>query len=111
MLENVYAKTDKGRDEIATRKLGVSARLRSLLLMMDGQRSIAALASKLGSLDRTGDDARALIEAGLIELVASAPVPQAPAAPSPPAAGPPAAPAPPPAPVSMHDIYSVRVRH
>ncbi len=107
MLEHVYAKTDKGREEIATRQRGLSARLRSLLLMMDGQRSLAVLVSKLGLPDRTADDARSLLAAGFIELVAPALAPQAPAAPSPA----PVTAARPVAPVSMHDMYSARVRH
>ena len=105
MPGSVYGKTDKGREEIATRKWGVAARPRALLLMMDGQRSLAALASKLGSPGQTREHLALLLEAGFIELVASAPAPPAEATPAPEPV-PLAASAP--VKVSMHDIYSSR---
>ncbi len=110
MLGNVYAKTSKGREEIATRAFGVPARIRALLLMIDGQRSIAALASRLGAPGLTLEHAAYLLEAGFIALVETAVAPEPAVQPPPPAATPPVQ-ASPLAPVSMHDIYSSRARH
>jgi len=105
MKGNIYAKTDKGREEIATRKHRLSAKLRGLLLMIDGQRSLEALANHVGLVD---DNVAFLLQGQYIALVAR-PAPSEPAAPSFTAQ-----PAPPPqeaTPVSMHDIYSSRVRY
>lgn len=112
MSGNVYAKTGKGREEIATRKFGVPARIRALLLMIDGQRSLAALASKLGPPAQTIEHAAWLLEAGFIELVAVAPVEAVAVAPVEAVVQEAATPAPvavsAPVKVSMHDIYSSR---
>jgi hypothetical protein len=40
----VYAKTATGRDEVTRRGLGLNGRQRSVLIMLDGRRSCAALA-------------------------------------------------------------------
>ena len=50
MLKHIYDKTDKGRDEIATRKYHVPAKLRSLLVMIDGHRPLEALMKNFGPL-------------------------------------------------------------
>ena len=42
--ETVYAKTSQGSDEIATRRHGLSMRVRQLLILIDGRRSVADLA-------------------------------------------------------------------
>lgn len=48
----LYVKTDKGREEIETRASGLSARMRRVLILVDGQRSVADLMSQTGlSLD------------------------------------------------------------
>jgi hypothetical protein len=41
--EVVYAKTPQGSDEIATRRHGLSMRVRQLLILIDGRRSVADL--------------------------------------------------------------------
>lgn len=109
MLGNVYEKTDKGRDEIATRKFKLTARPRALLLLIDGNRSLAALAGSMGPAGQALANATLLLEGGFIELRAlpeplPAPAPLAPAAPAPILAPRPVAPAQ--VPVSLHDIYS-----
>ena len=43
----VYAKTAKGRGEVTQRGLGLNRRQRSVLIMLDGQRSCAALAAMM----------------------------------------------------------------
>jgi hypothetical protein len=73
--------------------------------MIDGQRSLETLANHVGLLD---DRVAFLLQGEYIALVASLapPEPEAPASP--------AQPAPPQeetSPVSMHDIYSSRVRY
>jgi hypothetical protein len=105
MKGNIYAKTDKGREEIATRKYRLPAKLRGLLLMVDGQRSLETLANNVGLVD---ENVAFLLQDGYIALVATVTPPE-PVAPSSPAV-----PAPLQAelsPVSMHDIYSSRVRY
>lgn len=48
----LYVKTDKGREEIETRASGLSARMRRVLILVDGQRTVADLMSQTGlSLD------------------------------------------------------------
>jgi hypothetical protein len=39
----VYTKTEKGRAEVARRSAGLSARQRSILIMLDGQKGVEAL--------------------------------------------------------------------
>lgn len=105
MTGNVYAKTDKGRAEIATRADGLSAKLRNLLLMIDGQRALDSLP---GASD---ENLLTLLQGGYIVLLA--PVKAASTAnPAPQVARPPK-PAPAPAApkeVNLHDIYSSRFR-
>lgn len=43
----VYAKTAKGRGEVNARGMGLSGRQRTVLIMLDGQRSCAALAAMM----------------------------------------------------------------
>lgn len=102
MKGNIYAKTDKGREEIATRKYRLPAKLRGLLLMIDGQRSLEALANNVGLVD---DHVAFLLQEDYIALTVM-PAPPEPAAPSP--LAPLQAEA---STVSMHDIYSSRVRY
>lgn len=124
MKGEVYAKTDKGRDEIATRQHRLPARLRTVLLMIDGQRSFEALASDLGLADLTADNLAILLQGGFIALAPprveapvaakAARVPPPPARPVPAASAPAPArePAREPAPnASLHDIYGSRSRY
>lgn len=47
----IFAKTPKGQEEIATRSAGLSPRVRRVLIMIDGKRTIAELRSMLQSDD------------------------------------------------------------
>ena len=47
-LNTVFSKTDKGQDEIATRQNRLPARVRTMLITVDGLRSVQELVS--GSL-------------------------------------------------------------
>lgn len=96
MTTTVFDKTEKGREEIATRSHHLAPRLRTLLLLVDGKRDTDELMAKVGGL---GLDQKALVdllEAGFIEVggmaavepvagvaVAVAPTPSVPAPQSP----------------------------
>jgi hypothetical protein len=97
--DEVPNKTEAGRDEIQSRALKLPNVLRSILLMVDGQRSVGQLRGVIGGL-KGPDDALAQLEAlGLIAVPQSlaaaaaatiresarpAPAPVAPAAVAPP---------------------------
>ncbi len=107
MNDRVWAKTARGREEIAMRTHGVPSRLRALLLLVDGQRTEAMLASSLGNDAATAERLAQLAASGLIAVQAApAPVPALPR-PAPVAAPAPAA-VPVVTPVSLHDIYASR---
>ncbi|MBC7405323.1 MAG: hypothetical protein H7252_06530 [Cytophaga sp.] len=61
-----YDKTDKGREEIATRKYQLAPRLRSLLVMIDGKQTVNDLLKKIGGLGLNEQSIQALFEQGLI---------------------------------------------
>lgn len=90
----IYDKTDKGRDEIATRRHRLAPRLRTLLVMIDGRRSDCALLAGLAPLGLGADDLATLLAQDYIQLSRrdAVPEPLAPAAP-PEAAAPAPAPA------------------
>lgn len=97
MQRDVYRKTDAGHAEIRSRALGLDARTRGLLILVNGELTVGELATRVGF-----DPLEVLLRfvgAGLVERVASAapklrPAP-APAAPRPPPPPPPPAPPPP----------------
>ena len=47
----VYAKTPQGSDEVATRRHGLSMRMRQLLILVDGRRTVADLAKLVPEKD------------------------------------------------------------
>lgn len=49
--QTVYLKSDKGRDELSTRRNGLPPRLRALLVQVDGQHSAQDLAERNGGAD------------------------------------------------------------
>ncbi|MBS1171041.1 MAG: hypothetical protein H6R01_1959 [Burkholderiaceae bacterium] len=59
MQNSVFEKTDKGREEIATRKYQLPPRLRSLLVMVDGKQTKAQLLKNIAAL---GMDVRSIDE-------------------------------------------------
>lgn len=69
MDKHIYDKTDKGRDEIATRKFHLPAKQRSLLVMIDGHRSIEVLMKSFAPLGLTVDNVTELLNDGMIVLV------------------------------------------
>ncbi len=82
----VYDKTDKGREEIATRKYHIPPRLRSLLVMIDGRRSLDSLLSNFSAIGVTEESVNELLRDEYIAVVGTA-APPAPR-PAPPARAP-----------------------
>lgn len=84
MLKHVYDKSDKGREEIATRKYQLASKLRPLLVMMDGRRSLEELMKSITPLGLTVDNVAELLADAYIVLVAGGePEPVAETAPPP----------------------------
>lgn len=69
----IYDKTDKGREEIATRKYQVPAKLRTLLVMIDGRHSLASLLKNFAVLGLSNEHVDTLEQQGFIALIAGAP--------------------------------------
>ncbi|MDQ1921448.1 hypothetical protein [Massilia pseudoviolaceinigra] len=84
MSTMVYDKTDKGREEISTRKNQLSSRLRTILVMIDGRHSLEDLLRNFAGIGVTADSVKELLQEGYIFL-ASGEEPAAPAAPKLPA--------------------------
>ncbi|MDB5937347.1 MAG: hypothetical protein JWQ01_4691 [Massilia sp.] len=74
----IYDKTDKGREEIATRKYQVPARLRTLLVLIDGRHSVEALLKNLAVLGVSAENVDELLRQEFIVLVGGGPVASAP---------------------------------
>ena len=74
----IYDKTEKGREEIATRKHQLPARLRTLLVMIDGRHPLDTVLSKIGGLGLSGESVGELYEQGFIALVPGTEVPAEP---------------------------------
>jgi hypothetical protein len=89
MNSYIYDKTDKGREEIATRKYQVPSKLRTLLVMIDGRRSMEVLSKNFAGIGQADDAIHALLSQEYITLVGGGPAANepnlAPAAPRPPA--------------------------
>jgi hypothetical protein len=90
MMNTVFDKTDKGRDEIATRQYHLAPRLRTLLLLVDGKHTAGELLAKIASLGVTEASITELLDNGFISAAsATAAVPESVAAPiAPPATQP-----------------------
>ncbi len=66
MLSCAYDKTEKGREEIATRKYQLANRLRTLLVMVDGKKSAAELLKNLTAIGLDENSIQELIELEMI---------------------------------------------
>lgn len=91
MTTSIFDKTDKGREEIATRKYHLASRLRTLLVLIDGKKSGDELLKKLagmgldeasvvelqrdGFIHESGSEARAAPAAATTSEAASNPLP------------------------------------
>ena len=69
MDKHIYDKSDKGREEIATRKYHMPAKLRSLLVMIDGHRPIEVLMKSFGPLGLSTDHVTELLRDEYIVLI------------------------------------------
>lgn len=69
MLKHIYDKSDKGREEMASRKYQLASKLRPLLVMMDGRRSLDELMKNFVPLGLTTDNVAELLAAEFIVLV------------------------------------------
>jgi len=78
-MNRILDKTDKGRDEIATRKHGLPPRMRTLLVLIDGKHTEEALLKQVAGIGMSEQNVNELIEAG---FVAAREVPAAPASPA-----------------------------
>jgi len=76
MKAYVYDKTDKGREEIATRKYHLAAKMRALLVMIDGHRPLEALMKNFGSLGLSEENVTELVAEGYIVLIDTGPEPE-----------------------------------
>ncbi len=101
MQREVFRKTAAGLAEVRSRSRGLDTRTRGLLILVNGELTVAELAARVGF-----DPDQALVKmvgAGLLEQVAVAPRPSRPA-PPPAVAAPPVAAPPKPAPTSSAEL-------
>jgi hypothetical protein len=80
----VLVKTDKGADEIKSRAHGLAARLRSVLIMVDGNSTVAEYVARFGAIPDIEGTLQMLLDQGFLEARAAA----ASAPPSPPSIAP-----------------------
>ena len=66
MNNRIFDKSDKGREEIATRKYHLASRLRTLLVLMDGKHTAADLLQKVSGLGLNVQSIDELLENGFI---------------------------------------------
>ena len=69
----IYDKTDKGREEIATRKYHVPAKLRTLLVLIDGRHTLEWLLKNVAGLGLNEANIEQLLQQEFITLVGGAP--------------------------------------
>ena len=69
----IFDKTDKGREEIITRKYQLQHRLRSLLVLIDGKKTTPELMQKVSGLGLDMQSLEELVEGEFIEGVAIVP--------------------------------------
>ncbi|MBC3876826.1 hypothetical protein H8K38_03285 [Undibacterium sp. FT79W] len=72
MLNSIYDKTEKGREEIATRKHHLANRLRTLLVMVDGKQSATDLLKKVSALGFDENNVQELLDQEFITVVSKA---------------------------------------
>lgn len=69
----IYDKTDKGREEIATRKYQVPAKLRTLLVLIDGRHTLEWLLKNVAGLGLNEANVNQLLQQDYITLVSGVP--------------------------------------
>jgi len=73
MTTTIYDKTEKGREEIATRKYQLPPRLRTLLVMIDGRNSLETVLKNIAGLGLNGESVNLLVANEYIRLVSGGP--------------------------------------
>jgi hypothetical protein len=73
MSPRIYDKTDKGREEIATRKNQLQSKLRTLLVMIDGRHSLESLQKNFAVLGLSAENVDELLRQQYISLVSGGP--------------------------------------
>jgi hypothetical protein len=76
----VLVKTDKGAEEIKSRAHGLAARLRSVLIMVDGNFTIAEYVARFGAIPDIEGTLQMLLDQGFVEPRAAAAPPPPPSA-------------------------------
>lgn len=71
MQKIIFDKSDKGRDEIITRKYKLANRLRTLLVLIDGRQSTNEVLTKVVSLGLTEANLLELEQQGYIQRLTS----------------------------------------
>ncbi|MFZ6657966.1 hypothetical protein [Undibacterium sp. TJN19] len=71
MTAIIYDKTDKGREEITTRKHQLAPRLRTLLVMIDGKQTATEIMKKVAGLGLTEQNVQELLEQDFIAEIKS----------------------------------------
>ena len=66
MSVTIYDKSDKGREEIATRKYQLPSRMRTLLVMVDGKQTVDDLLKKVAGLGLNAQSIQDLADQGFI---------------------------------------------
>lgn len=69
MTNPIFDKTEKGREEIATRKYHLPSRLRTLLLLIDGKHEIDDILGKVAGIGLTQESITELLHSGFIQAV------------------------------------------
>ena len=74
----VLVKTDKGTEEVKSRAYGLAARLRSVLIMVDGNSTVADYVTRFGAIPDIEGTLQMLLDQGYVEpraVAAPAPAP------------------------------------
>ncbi|HVK94470.1 MAG TPA: hypothetical protein VM571_07055 [Noviherbaspirillum sp.] len=69
MIHTVFDKTDKGREEIATRKYRLAPRLRTLLVLIDGKQTGGDLLQKVSGIGLNEESLAELLQHGFIRSI------------------------------------------
>lgn len=72
----IYDKTEKGREEIATRKYGLPHRLRTMLVLIDGRTALELLLHNFAGLGLNQGIVDQLLNGQYIVLISEAPQPR-----------------------------------
>lgn len=72
MTSRIFDKTDKGREEIATRKYRLAPRLRTLLVLVDGKQSADDLLKKVAGIGLSEESVSELLNDGYIQVAFTA---------------------------------------